>query len=97
MKAQQLHRIIGPMLAALIVVIGAINDGQRELIAMGGIGVWMAYWWMTEAVPMAVTALLPIVFLPLSGIAPAKEVARQYMDSILFLFIGGFILAFALF
>jgi sodium-dependent dicarboxylate transporter 2/3/5 len=96
MKAQQLNRIIGPMLAALIVLIGAVNDGQLELIAMGGIGVWMAYWWMTEAVPMAVTALLPIVFLPLSGIAPAKEVARQYMDSILFLFIGGFILAFAL-
>ncbi len=63
---------------------------------MAGIAIWMSVWWFTEAVPLAVTALLPMIFLPALGIAESKLVAQQYTDSIIFLFLGGFMLAFAI-
>ncbi len=63
---------------------------------MLGIALWMAIWWLTECVPLAVTALIPLIALPLTGIATAKETAPRYMTSIMFLFIGGFLVAQAL-
>ncbi len=63
---------------------------------MAGITLWMAIWWITEAVHLTVTAFIPFLFLPLTGIAEAGAVAKQYSDSIIFLFIGGFIIAFAI-
>lgn len=56
----------------------------------------MAVWWITEAVDIAVTALLPFVLLPLFGILKADEVAMQYMEQTIFLFLGGFFLAYAM-
>ncbi|GIV44435.1 MAG: hypothetical protein KatS3mg035_1558 [Bacteroidia bacterium] len=63
---------------------------------MAGITLLMAYWWFSEAVHYAVTALLPIVLFPILGIDSTKSIANEYMDSIIFLFIGGFFFAFAL-
>ncbi len=63
---------------------------------MASITLLMAYWWFTEAVHYAVTALLPIVLFPIFGIDSTKTIANEYMDSIIFLFIGGFLFAFAL-
>jgi len=56
----------------------------------------MAFWWIFEAVNIYITALLPLVLFPLLGVASMKEVAPNYMNHIIFLFIGGFILAFAM-
>lgn len=58
--------------------------------------VWIAIWWITEALPIAVTALLPIVLFPLSGALPLKETTASYGHKYIFLFIGGFILAIAI-
>ena len=63
---------------------------------MAGIALWMAIWWFTEAVHLAVTALIPVLMMPILGIADAKVVAQQYTDSIIFLFLGGFMIAFAI-
>ena len=63
---------------------------------MLGIALWMATWWLTECVPLAVTALIPLIAFPLTGIATAKETAPRYMTSIMFLFMGGFLIAQAL-
>lgn len=63
---------------------------------MAGVTVWMALWWLTEAVHLAVTSLLPFVLLPVLQITDTRTVAFQYMDPVIFLFIGGFLLAFAL-
>ncbi|MES0327799.1 MAG: SLC13 family permease [Gammaproteobacteria bacterium] len=60
---------------------------------MCAISVLMVTWWITEALPLAATALLPLVLFPLLGITSGKEVASVYMNSTIFLFIGGFILA----
>jgi sodium-dependent dicarboxylate transporter 2/3/5 len=65
-------------------------EPARRLLA---VCVLMAFWWITEALPMPVTALLPMVLFPLLGIMPMGEVTRQYGDEILFLFMGGFCLA----
>ena len=63
---------------------------------MAAVAIWMAIWWITEAVPLAVTALLPVVVFPLLHIMPGKKVAPLYFNSVIFLFLGGFILALAM-
>lgn len=61
-----------------------------------GMLAWMAVWWMTEAVDIEVTSLLPVVAFPLFGIAPIETAAAPYASSIVFLFLGGFVLALAI-
>ena len=53
----------------------------------------MAIWWVTEAIPIPVTGLLPLVFLPLSGVMPIAEAAVPYANRIILLLMGGFIIA----
>lgn len=54
---------------------------------------WMVTWWVTEILPLGVTAMVPMVFLPLSGILPLKQVTADYANPVIYLFLGGFILA----
>jgi len=59
--------------------------------------VWiMAAWWMTEALPLSATAILPFLVLPLTGVADANKTAAAYYSPIMFLFIGGAFLALAI-
>lgn len=58
--------------------------------------VWMAVWWMTEAVEIEVTSLLPIVAFPLAGIMPIGRTTANYGADVIFLFLGGFVLALAI-
>lgn len=87
---------LGPLAALLIIVFADLSPGNPLVTRMAAVAVWMAIWWLTEVVHLAVTALVPIVFLPLFGIAEPKLVAFQYMDQIIFLFIGGFLISFAI-
>jgi len=59
-------------------------------------GMLMAVWWATEAVPIAVTALLPLACFPLLGIASIQDTAAPYSNKVIYLFLGGFIVAFAM-
>ena len=61
-----------------------------------GILAWMACWWVTQAVELAVTALIPVVLLPLLGLATFKQVGGCFSDSVIFLFAGGTVIAMAL-
>lgn len=63
---------------------------------MAGIAAWVAAWWLTEAVELPVTSLLPFVLIPAMGITDSKTIAMQYMDQVIFLFMGGFMLGYAL-
>jgi len=58
--------------------------------------VLMAVWWATEAVPIAVTALLPLVLFPLLGIADMQDTASPYAKKVIYLFLGGFVVALAM-
>ncbi|NJW51531.1 SLC13 family permease [Salinimicrobium oceani] len=61
-----------------------------------GITLWMALWWVTEAVPIAITALLPIVLFPLTGALSIGATTASYGDKFVFLYLGGFLLAIAI-
>jgi len=96
-KTSQILAIIaGPLACILFVFFIKLDDKNPQISYMAGITLWMAIWWFTEAVHLAVTAFVPFIFIPLLGIAEAKVVAQQYSDSIIFLFLGGFMLAFAI-
>jgi len=60
------------------------------------VAVLMAFWWITEAIPIAATSLLPIVLLPVLGITPISESTAPYANPLIFLFMGGFIIAIAM-
>lgn len=57
------------------------------------LGLWMAIWWITEAIPVYATALLPLAILPAAGASSMSEAAAPYGHELIFLFMGGFILA----
>lgn len=94
--SRNIKLILGPFAAFIIYVSFDLSPGNPMVTKMAAVAAWMAIWWLTEAVHLAVTALLPIILLPLLGIADSKTTAYQYMDPIIFLFIGGFIIAFAI-
>jgi len=60
------------------------------------VGLWMAIWWATEAIPVPVTAMLPIVIFEPLGITSLRDAAAPYANPIIFLFLGGFLMALAL-
>jgi solute carrier family 13 (sodium-dependent dicarboxylate transporter), member 2/3/5 len=55
--------------------------------------IWMAIWWITEAIPIYVTDLLPLVIFPPSYVTDIGETSANYVDRVVFLFLGGFLLA----
>lgn len=61
--------------------------------ATSAVGLWMAIWWLSEAIPLPATALLPIVLFPLLGILSMKDAAAPYAHKLIFLFMGGFMIA----
>jgi len=83
----------GPLVAALVWYFfrgEAADEGRRQVAAAAS---WIIIWWLTEAIPLAATALLPLVLFPLLKILPASKVAVHYGDTQIFLFLGGFLIA----
>ncbi len=91
-RLQQIALLLGPALGILTPLLLEIPEHPRAPFMLG-IVLWMAIWWLTECVPLAVTALIPLIAFPLTGIATARETAPRYMNSIMFLFVGGFLIA----
>lgn len=87
---------LGPVLFLIMMLSGAPGGLGDDGWATAAIGVLMAVWWATEAVPIAITALLPLVVFPLLGIATIQETAAPYSNKVIYLFLGGFIVAFAM-
>ena len=72
------------------------NYQESSLLLMLGVAFWMILWWIAEVVPIYVTALLPMVLFPALGIFSVKETFQPYANPIIFLFMGGFIIALAM-
>ncbi|RNC84061.1 MAG: DASS family sodium-coupled anion symporter [Winogradskyella sp.] len=93
--SKRLGLIVGPLLFLFIHFssIELISQTADTVIATA---VWMVIWWITEAVSISVTALLPLLLFPLFKIMPMADVGSNYGSPIVFLFFGGFVLALAL-
>lgn len=111
-RRQLIGIFVGLILAALVYAFFPSNSVETVLESAGAnpeteythqslrivaaTTVLMGAWWMTEAIPLAATALLPIVIFPISGVAEFSAVGSPYASSTIFLFMGGFLLALGL-
>ncbi|KAK7245952.1 hypothetical protein RIF29_40806 [Crotalaria pallida] len=86
--------ILGPLLA-LIICLFVNLDAPITSKKMLAVIAWVFAWWVTEAVPLPVTSMCPLFLFPLFGIATADSVAHSYMDDVITLVLGSFILALA--
>ncbi len=96
MTAQRIGFVVGLTAFALTALLPAPAGMPREAWLVAGLVVWMAAWWMTEAIPLTATALLPFLVLPFAGVLNAKDTASAYYEPILFLILGGAFLALAI-
>ena len=95
-RGARLGLLLGPALALLVAVAPAPEGLERGGMLVAGVLTLMAVWWATEAVPIAVTSLLPLALLPLIQVMPLKAVAAPYADPVVLLLLGGFIVALAI-
>ncbi len=92
-RARAVAFVAGPLAAIILWLLPTPSGMSVAGQAVAGLAAWMAVWWLTTVVPLAATALLPLVVLPFAGAVGADDVARRYADPIVFLFMGGFFLA----
>jgi len=93
--SKRIGLFLGPILFSILqyTSISFISEIADTVI---GVALWMVIWWITEAVSISVTALLPLLLFPLFKIMPMADVGANYGSPIVFLFFGGFVLALAL-
>lgn len=84
--------VLGPLAAFAVYHLIPTEALAHPARVVASLGTLMALWWLTEAVPVAVTSLLPFAILPLCNVGSAKTVAGAYADEVVFLFLGGFLL-----
>ncbi|MBO5658849.1 MAG: SLC13/DASS family transporter [Duodenibacillus sp.] len=101
-KTKVIPLLLGPLVALALFFLlpetyintkGEVAQFSVAGRACSAITIWMAIWWFTEAIPIAVTALLPIVLFPMFNIASSAATLKHYASSTIFLFLGGFLLA----
>lgn len=95
-KTQRIALLLAPLLSLFIVLFVDLDPTNKSLSYCLAIALLMAIWWITEAIPLAVTALLPVALFPLFGVVDGKTISAMYFNHLIFLFIGGFLMAFAM-
>jgi len=95
-KVKSVSLIVMPIICLVFLLFFNPDPSQPEIGYTAAIALLMAGWWITEAIPLAATALIPIVLFPLFGIMDGKDVSVQYINHIIFIFIGGFMVALAM-
>ena len=96
MKVKNFGLILGPALFLIILLWFHPEELSKEANAILASTIWIAIWWITEAVPIAITSLLPVVLFPLTGGMELAETTASFGHRYIFLYIGGFILAIAI-
>ena len=86
----------GPIVFATMLLISPAEGMPVLAWRTAAVGVLMAIWWITEAIPIPATALLPLVLFPLLGVATIAQTTGPYANPVIYLFLGGFLLAMAL-
>lgn len=96
MNAKNIGLFLGPILFILVRLVIEVEGLSDEANAILASTLWIATWWITEAIPIAVTSLLPIILFPLSGGLSISETSSSFGHRYIFLYLGGFILALAI-
>ncbi|MFA6218743.1 MAG: DASS family sodium-coupled anion symporter [Erythrobacter sp.] len=96
MTAKRIGFVIGTLALLASIVVPAPEAMSREAFVTAGLVMLMAAWWMTEALPLTATALMPFIVLPFAGVMSAKDTAGAYYSDILFLLLGGAFIALAI-
>jgi len=96
MQRRYIGFFLGIVLFLGIYLFTDLEPGKPEVTATLAVAVLMAVWWVSEAIPLAVTALVPLVLFPALGVLDGREVSEAYINHIIFIFIGGFIMALAM-
>lgn len=93
MNTSRIGLLLGPLLFILVIQIVSPVGLSNEGVALLAITAWIATWWITEAIPIAATALLPLLLFPLTGVLGIKETSLAYSDPMVLLYMGGFMIA----
>jgi len=96
MNSKKIGLISGPLAFILILFFFHPEGLNPQANAILASTIWIAIWWITEAIPIAVTALLPIVLFPLTGGLELSETTASFGHKYVFLYVGGFIIAIAI-
>lgn len=94
--AQLIGLILGPLLFILTLFFFNPEGLSSEGLAILASTIWIAIWWMTEAIPIPATSLLPIVLFPMAGGLDIDATTSAYGSDTIFLFMGGFVIALAM-
>src|SRR6056297_1594880 len=93
---QRVGLFLGPVVFLIMLLLPAPDGLAFEAWAVAGVVVFMAIWWVTEAIPIPVTALLPIILFPVLEVGSVAEATRPFANPLIYLFMGGFIIALAM-
>ena len=85
--------LAGPIVAAVVAASPAPDGLSEQGWWIASVALWMAIWWMTEALPLAITALLPVILFPVLDVRSIEATTSSYAHPLIFLFLGGFLLA----
>lgn len=96
MNSKKIGLFLGPLLFVLVRYFLSFEGMSDEANAILASTLWVAAWWITEAIPIAATSLLPIILFPLSGALSIEDTSSSYGHKYIFLYLGGFILALAI-
>ena len=94
--SKKIGLLLGPILFLIVVNCPDLLEGKETANAVIATALWMVVWWITEAVSISVTALLPLILFPILNVMNINSVGANYGSPIIFLFFGGFVLALAL-
>ncbi|MFP4162111.1 MAG: SLC13 family permease, partial [Ectothiorhodospira sp.] len=92
----RLGLVAGPVVFALMLLLGPPGEMAQATWSVAALTVLMALLWVTEAIPIPATALLPVALLPPLGVSDIARAAAPYANPLIFLFLGGFMIALAI-
>ncbi len=95
MNWKRINLFVGPLLFTLVMLL-PISDLSTEGKSVMACTLWVAFWWITEAVELPVASILPIIIFPLSGGLKLDEITSSYGHPLIYLFMGGFIIGLAI-
>lgn len=95
-RVQKTGLFAGLLLFVLILIFFNPDPANSKIGKVAAVAVLMAVWWISEAVPIAATSLIPLILFPFLGVLSGADISASYINSVIFLFLGGFMLAIAM-